>query len=242
MDTVCGRYWKIVGAGVTRAAMLSLALFVWSSTAEAGDLKSRLESAEAVVWAGVDYSRAVFMVPETFDNPEERTYYSPRGSLPEEINRYSKPDQAWKDLTEDWNTIAREALLEKLESALQREIEADMPDPAGQTKKSPPYFQSQYDYKTVKTELTREDVAAMVKKYRISAKKGIAFAFVVESASAVEKQECLWPVFFDVAKKDIVWTERVCEKPGGTTFRDLWIKPVISVGNDTIKAIEKDEL
>jgi len=123
--------WYFGATGVIRAAMISLALLVWSASAEAGDLKSRLESADAVVWAGVDYSRAVFMVPETFDNPEERTYYAPRGTLPEEINRYSKPDQAWKDLTEDWNTIAQEALHEKLESALQREIEPDLPDAAG---------------------------------------------------------------------------------------------------------------
>jgi len=233
--------WKRVGTDVTGRAMFTLAALLFSASAAAGGLKSDLEKADAVVWAGIDYSRAVFMVPETFDDPEERTYFAPKLSLPEEIHRYSKPEEAWKDLTEDWNTIAENALRAKLEMALQRDVEIDMPDPAGQTKKSAPYFLSQYDYKTAKTELTREDIQAMVKKYRLQTKKGVAFVFIVESGSKIEKKECVWPTFFDVAKKDIVWTERICEKPGGPSFRDVWIKPVLTTGNDLIKIIEQEE-
>lgn len=221
---------------------LTLILAFLVGSADAGALKSRLESAPQVVWAGVDYSPAQFFVPETFDDPSERAYFSPQGSLGETIKRYDRQDQAWKDLTRDWNTLAQDLLLEKIEKVIEREIVTDLPDPAGQTRKSGPYFLSQYDYKVTPPQFTRDDVAGLVKKYRLRSRDGVGYAVIVERASSIEKQGCVWPTFFDVKSRDVIHTDRVCVKPGGNAFRAYWLKPVTSATKDIIKGLKKDEL
>ena len=222
-----------------RSSVALLGALFAPSVAVAGDLRARLESADAVEWVGVDYTNATFMVPETFADPDEKVYFAPIGGVDEQVQRFARPDDAWKQLSVDWNTMADNLLRHRFEELLQRDVKADLPTPAGQTHKSAPYFQSQYDYKTHTDVLTQEDVQAQIKKYKLTGHKGVGIVFVVERVSTIEKQECLWPTFFDLSDKKILQTERVCEKPGGSSFRDFWLKPVVTSGKDAIDVLKK---
>lgn len=219
-----------------------LATLLLCSVALAGGMKDRLEAAPAVVWAGIDYSAARLFVPETFDDPEVQTFYSPGGGLGDMLKRYDDPQDAWNDLVRDWNTMLQNDSVEKLEWAIQRDLVVDLPAPEGQTKKSAPYFESQYEAKNNPPSLDQTAIAAMVKKYRLKTKDGMGLVFIYERADAIEKEACLWPTWFDVKKKEVVQTERVCEKPGGGGFRNYWYKPVSTTTKDIVKALEKDEL
>lgn len=221
---------------------LLLLLAALVSPASAGQLKSKFESAKAVVWAGIDYSAARFFVPERFDDPEERVFFEPGGGLGDDVRRYGKPDDAWKDLSKEWNVMLQNLLKEDLEKAIQRDVVVDMPTEAGQTQKKPPYWESQYEAKNVPRDLTEQKVRDMVKKYRMKTKEGVALVFIVERMSKLDKEGCVWPTVFELPKKEVVWTQQVCEKPSGSSFRNYWLRPIFSVGEDLIKQVGKDQI
>jgi hypothetical protein len=213
------------------------------SFASAGQIYDQTQSAAALIWAGVDYSRARFFVPETFDNPEEITFFNPGGGLRDAVRRYEKPQDTWNDLVKEWNMMAQHDLMEEFEKVVERDFTSDLPTEAGQTQgKKEPYFESQYEAKNYPMDMTSQTVADMVKKYRLKTKDGLGLVFIYERGSTLDKQGCLWPTWFDGKTKAVIKTERICEKPSGLGFRNLWLGPVLSVGEDMIKALKKKEL
>ncbi|MFZ5478655.1 MAG: hypothetical protein ACOZNI_17925 [Myxococcota bacterium] len=220
--------------------LLLSALFV--GPAHGGQVSGLIQSAPAFIWAGIDLTRARFFVPETFDKPDEIVAFDPGGGLRDEVHRYKDPAEAWTDLSEDWNTMLLNILEEDFEKVLQRDLVVDMPGPAGQTQKKPPYFLSQYEAKNNPPDLDATQVAAMVKKYRLKTKAGVALVFIYERGSRLDDEGCVWPTFFDAQKKTVIWSERMCQKPGGVGFRNYWLKPVVKVGEDLVKRFKKEEL
>ena len=154
---------------------------------------SQLTAAPAVVWAGADYSAAEIYVPETFTDPNEKFYFAPGGGLLDVVRRFKDPQEAFKLLTEDWNTMLQNTMFKEFEEVLQRNLVADLPTPAGQTIHKDPYFYSNYEAKTRPSAFTRETVVGLVKKYKLKEKEGIGLAFVVERFSADDKEGCVWP-------------------------------------------------
>jgi hypothetical protein len=230
-------------------ALLLLVPGLVSLTAEAGPppppngpVSGQIQAASAFVWAGVDLSRARFFVPETFDNPDELIMFDPGGGLRDEVHRYKDPAEAFTDISEDWNAMLLTIMEEDFEKVLQRDLTRDLPGPAGQTNKKPPYFFSQYEAKNLPPDLDEAQVGAMVKKYKLDSKSGVGLVFIYERASRLDDEACVWPTFFDVQKRNVIWSERMCEKPGGVTFRNYWLKPVIKISEDLVKRFKKSDL
>ena len=46
------------------------------------------------------------------------------------------------------------------------------------------------------------------------------------------KTACLYAVFFDIASRKVVYSERRCEKASGAGFRNYWFGPVKHVVKD----------
>jgi hypothetical protein len=210
--------------------------------ADAGQLQSQLEAAPEIVWVGLDYSKVRIFTPEVFDNPDERVYWDPGGGLGDVVTHFAKAKDAWTQLISDWNSMAVAEIIEPLEQGLQHEITVDLMGPAGPTKRTGEvFFESIYDAKKVAPELNQEAIQALVKTYRTKAKKGIGIAFVMDRLSYPEKEACAWPTFFDLEKKTIIQTERICKKPGGSGYRNYWLNIVPSIVKDYTKAMKKGE-
>ncbi len=221
------------------APALTLALL---PSADARGMASQLQAAPEIVWTGLDYSRVRIFTPETFEDPEERIFWDPGGGLGDVVTHFAKPKDAWTQLISDWNAMAVAEIIDPLEKALLHEISVDLAGPAGATnKKGDLFFESVYAADKVLPELNQQIIADMVKKYRTKAKKGIGIVFIMDRLSAPEKAACVWPTFFDLEKKGILSTERVCEKPGGHGYRNLWFSIVPTVVKDMTKAIKKNE-
>ena len=213
------------------------------SLASAGQIYDQTQSAASLIWAGVDYSRARFFVPETFDNPEEITFFNPGGGLRDAVRRYGKPADAWNDLVKEWNIMAQNDLMNRYEEVMERDFTADLPTEAGQTSgKKEPYFESQYEAKNYPMDMTSQTISDMVKKYRLKTKDGLGLVFIYERASMLDKQGCVWPTWFDAKTKTVTKTERMCIKPGGLGFRNYWLRPVADIADEMVKALKKKEL
>lgn len=220
-----------------------LALILAIPLASAGPISEQLQSAPSVIWAGVDYSRARFFVPETFDNEEDMVFFNPGGGLRDAVRHYGKPKNAWDDLVKEWNQMLQYDMVEEMEKIIQRDVTPDLPTEAGQTSgKKEPYFESQYESKNNPLDLDETAIGEMVKKYRLKTKTGIALVFIYERASQLDKQGCVWPTWFEASKKQVISTGRVCEKTGGQSFRNYWYKPMLTAGQNILKALKKSEI
>ncbi|MFN7144715.1 MAG: hypothetical protein ACK4YP_13145 [Myxococcota bacterium] len=223
-------------------SLLLAVLFVGVPDATAGGLTSQLQSAPEMVWLGLDYSRVRIFTPEQFDNPEQRVFWDPGGGLGDTVTRFKKPKDAFDQLVADWNSMAVHDHLEDLEKALQREITVDLPTPAGQTqRKGDVFFESVYDAKSTPVELNQTVIQEMVKKYKIKAKKGVGLVFVMDRLSQPDKEVCAWPTYIELEKKTVLATERVCEKPGGSGYRNYWFNIIPAYVKDVTKAIKKGD-
>jgi hypothetical protein len=224
-------------------SILFATLLASTPDAVAGPVADRISAAPEVVWLGLDYSRVRIFTPETFADPEERVFWDPGGGLGDVVTHFKKPKEAWDELIVDWNTMAVNTVIDGLEKAIQKEITVDLATPSGQTsRKGDTFFESVYDAKNVQPELTPEIVQDMVKKYRVKERKGVGFVMVMDRLSFPEKQACVWPVFYDLADKTVISSQRVCKKPGGRGYRNYWFNIVSSVAKDLEKGLKNREI
>lgn len=214
-----------------------------ATLAFAGPIYDRTQTAPNVVWVGADFTATHLFVPETFDDPSDPVLFNPGGGLRDAVRRYEKPDDAWKDLVVEWNQMLQHDLEDSLEMTIQRDLVIDLAGPAGPTQtRKPPFFESQYEARNVPQDLDPDVIAGMVKKYRLKSRDGLGLVFIYERGSALDKEACVWPTWFDVQKKTIISTQRVCEKPGGQTFRNYWYTPMLKIGQDVVKGLKKGEI
>jgi hypothetical protein len=53
--------------------------------------------------------------------------------------------------------------------------------------------------------------------------------FIMDRLVKAQETGCMYVVFFDVASRKVVHSERVCERAGGIGFRNYWFRPVKNV-------------
>jgi hypothetical protein len=224
--------------------LLALSLLLGTPHAASGGMTQQLQASPELVWLGLDFSRVRIFTEERFDDPEKRVYWDPAAgsSIGDTVTHFKTPEEAWDRLVADWNLIASETQIEPLERALQREITTDLPTPSGQTqRKGDVFFESVYEAKNTPVELNQAAIQDMVKKYRIKSKNGIGLVFVMDRFSQPDKEACMWPTYIDLAKKTVIQTERICEKPSGSGYRNYWLGEIGTYVKDVTKAIKKSE-
>jgi hypothetical protein len=85
--------------------------------------------------------------------------------------------------------------------------------------------------------LREEDITTIVKSYDFTGLSGIGLMFNVESFNRFGQQAAIWVTFIDLESKEIMFTERMQEAPGGAGLRNYWAGSVMAV----LKKIEKKQ-
>lgn len=213
--------------------MLSLLSFALA----APPLSGRVAPGEPLIWAGIDYSIAEFYVPERFDDPEARVYWGPGGGLDDRIGRYPTPEAVFTQLTADWNAMFVNELGKKVEKGLDVRLVRDLPEADGQTiRREGGWFRAESAAASAPSTVDAAAVKARVAAWSLTSTKGTGFGVIADRFSKAEDQGCLWPVYFDVASREVLWTERICKRPTGMEFRNYWYNPLVDVVKEAVKA------
>ncbi len=69
-----------------------------------------------------------------------------------------------------------------------------------------------------------EDIEAAVKKYPIKEKDGLGLILVVENLNKFSESGTFYVVFFDIASRNVLVSEKVVGSAGGIGFRNYWAK------------------
>jgi hypothetical protein len=77
--------------------------------------------------------------------------------------------------------------------------------------------------------ITPEDVKKLVSSYDTKGKTGMGLVFVAENLNKVDQLGSFYVVFFDMASKEIIDSERRVGKATGIGFRNYWAGSVVAV-------------
>ena len=171
-------------------------------------------SPNTLVWCGLDYSKVKMIGTLDFRNPE----------------------RIFPGMLTAWNGLFVKEMLPQLE-LMAGSVRTDLPavQQANENAKA-----RQIEYKdgsssemVSPTHLTEADIAAQVKSYKLENNHGLGLVFVMDRLVKAQETACLQVVFFDVASRKVIRSERVCHKAGGIGFRNYWFRPV----KDTVKQL-----
>jgi hypothetical protein len=207
-----------------------------SSLTLAAGLGDRLIPGATVVWAGLDYSTAEMFVPETFNDPAEKVFWGPGGGLSDRITKFASPDLAWTQLVTDWNTMYVNEGLKRFEKDMTVDLVVELPAPDGQTNpRTSQWFRPEQTASVAPSVFDAAAVAARVATWKLTSTSGTGLGVIVDRLSNAEDRACAWPVYFDVATREVLWTERLCSHPVGIGFRNYWFNPI----NDVMEQVTK---
>jgi hypothetical protein len=83
--------------------------------------------------------------------------------------------------------------------------------------------------------ITPEDVNKLIKSYDTGVKTGMGLVLVAENLNKVSQVGSYYVVFFDMASKEIIDSERREGKASGIGFRNYWAGSVLSVMKGWLK-------
>jgi hypothetical protein len=86
-----------------------------------------------------------------------------------------------------------------------------------------------------KSTITPEDVKKVISSYDTKGKTGTGLVFVAENLHKVEEVGSYYVVFFDMASKEIIDSERKVGKANGIGFRNYWTGSVYNVMKTWLK-------
>jgi hypothetical protein len=88
--------------------------------------------------------------------------------------------------------------------------------------------------------LTEDNIASAVRSYSLKADKGLGLVFIMDRLVKAQQTGCLYVVFFDIASRKVVSSERVCADAGGAGFRNYWFKPIKNVVQKKLPKMYRD--
>jgi len=164
-------------------------------------------AAGTLVWCGLDYSKVKMI-----------------GTLD-----FQRPEQIFPGMLTAWNGLFMTEMLPQLEKMapsvrtdLQAVQQANEKAKASQIE----HKDGSTDEMVKSTHITEADIARIVKSYKLEKDAGLGLVFVMDRLVKAQETACLHVVFFDVASRKVVRSERVCGKAGGIGFRNYWFRPV----------------
>lgn len=167
------------------------------------------DNPDALIWCGLDYSRVKMIGSEGFNQPAE----------------------IFPGMLVAWNSLFMREVLPDLEKKFPS-VGSDMSAVgAANDKASIKQIEREDGTREEKVNLshiTEKDVASIVRSYKLKHEKGVGLVFIMDRLVKVQETECLYVVFFDIASRKVLRSERVSEKAWGIGFRNYWFRPVKS--------------
>ena len=164
-------------------------------------------SPDTLVWCGLDYSKVKMI-----------------GTLD-----FQKPEQIFPGMLTAWNGLFMAEMLPQLEK-MAKSVRTDLQsvqEANGKAEASQIERKDGSAEEMVKpTHITKADLADIVKSYKLENDKGLGLVFVMDRLVKTQNTGCMHVVFFDVASRKVVRSERVCARAGGIGFRNFWFSPV----------------
>ena len=180
-------------------AVAVLLAYQWPAAA----LSSALSS-PTVVWVGLDYSMVRMFGSGDFTNP----------------------DQIFPSMFSQWNALYLKEKIEDLGKRLHKQV---IPDTMGIIEINKQAQTSQVvredgDYAKYVTasHITPDDIANAVRSYKLSQDTGLGLVFIVDRLVRLHETGCLYVVYFDIASREVLKSERKIAKTGGRGFRNHW--------------------
>ena len=189
--------------------------------AASSKLPAALKSADEVVWAGLDYSLVRMVGPGDFNDPSA----------------------IFPEMLEAWNSLFLREMMRKTEAAVGKPL---APDIGGVTARNGSASEGQIvanagpNDGTAKTHISPEILAEAIRGYQLESDRGVGLVFVVDRLVKPEKQGAVYVVFFDIAAREILASERKVYKAAGFGFRNYWFRVPKNAVND-LKRIVKQQ-
>jgi hypothetical protein len=86
-----------------------------------------------------------------------------------------------------------------------------------------------------KYSIAPEEVKKVIQSYDTKGKTGTGLVFIAENLHKIEEMGSYYVVFFDMASKEIIDSERKVGKAGGIGFRNYWAASVFNVMKTWLK-------
>lgn len=162
---------------------------------------------DSLIWCGLDYS-VVKMIGTT---------------------DFHEPDKIFPGMLDEWNGLFLKEMLpqlEKMASSVYFDVKAVGKPNSKATASQIINEDGTKDEMVKPSHITEKNIADAVKGYEIKYKQGLGLVFIVDRFVGVQKTECLYVVFFDVASRKVLFSERQCTTAEGFGFRNYWFRPV----------------
>ena len=183
--------------------LLMLALVLCFNSFAYAQAPEKVLSEKSIVWFGLDFSKIKL------------------------INSDADPDKVINRFFKSWNNlIIKEQKKYNIKKAFRKNsMKVDLETVKKRNKLPDPDALIVYDeYK-----LKEADIKAVIKKYGSSHEKGMGLVFIMESFDKEEEEGCMWITFFDIATKNVLFTQRMCGESGGIGFRNYWARTIYNV-------------
>lgn len=172
--------------------------------------RSPLMDSDTAVWAGLDYSLARFVGPGDF----------------------SDPSAIFPGFLESWNELFLKERMDRAGKVLKKHLVADI---GGVTEANKKAGARQIiavggpDDTIEKTHIKREDIERAVRDYKLQSKEGLGLVFIVDRLVKPEAKGAVYVVFFDVASRKVISTDRYVGRASGFGFRNFWFGAIKKV-------------
>jgi len=181
--------------------------------------KNPLLAAPQMVWAGLDYSH-VRMIGGA--------------------DAFKDPDAIFAGEFESWNRLFLKERLKLIEKESRKEVVVDIDavTVANQHPDSKQIVSSPgADDLISSSHLTAANIAEFVKAYDFKEKTGLAVVFIADRLVHVGKkgEGAVYVVAFDLATREVLFSERVVARAGGYGFRNYWFRVI----KDAEKVLKK---
>ncbi len=170
-------------------------------------------NADRIVWVGVAYTQTRYIATTDFNDVEQVVHHFPNS----------------------WNGLVVDELVDDMEKGLKKPIALDVGHMAAFNAQSTTDQVIREDGGLADSHLGPDAVAAVVKSYQLDQTQGVGLTLVVDRLVKSEEAGCSWLTFFDLASRDVLYTDRVCADAGGFGFRNYWFRPVKTVLREELK-------
>jgi hypothetical protein len=193
---------------MNKVSLTALLLGLFGLCMYAADKTSILSSGE-IVWTGLDYSHAKLIGP----------------------GQFNKPEAIVPDMFEKWNQLFLRERIRVIEKQTKKSITIDIEavNKANKTGSPQQIVTSPVKEDSISnTHITKDDIAAMVKAYDLKNTNGLALVFIVDRFVKLDKngQGAVYVVAFDIATREVVFSQREATVAGGFGFRNYWFRPI----------------